>query len=204
MTLDELRNLDPAEYGRWPMQVKLVCCLLLLVLMLVGFWYLTLQGKREELHAAQQQEEELRKTFESKQTQAASLPLLKEQLAQIEESFGDLLRQLPDKEEIESLLVDISQQGLTAELEFRLFRPGKEETKEFYAERPIQIEVIGTYHKFGEFISGVSSLPRIVTTHDIKIQSNAAQRGKGAVQQLSMSLRAKTYRALSAEGEEGG
>ena len=198
MTLDELRNLDPAEYGSWPLPVKLACCVLLMIGVLFGFWHFAVQGKRDELKTVRQEEVALRQTFEDKQKLAASLPQLKEQLAQIEESFGDLLRQLPDKAEIESLLVDISQKGLSAGLEFNLFKPGKEAETEFYAELPIEIEVVGAYHQFGEFISGISSLPRIVTTHAIDIKNSSA---KGQLR-LNMSLVAKTYRAVVTEEEE--
>ena len=198
MTLDELRNLQPSEYGSWPLPVKLVFCAILLVVVLAAFWQFAIQGKRDELETARKQEVELRKTFEDKQTLAATLPLLKEQLAQIEESFGDLLKQLPDKAGIESLLIDISQKGLAAGLEFTLFKPGSEKETEFYAELPIEINVIGNYHQFGEFISGVSSLPRIVTTHNLRIESKG---GKGD-EKLNMALIARTYRALSAAEAE--
>lgn len=197
MTLDELRNLDPSEYGTWPLPVKLTCCAILMALVLAGFWQFVVQDKRDELRTARDQEEQLKETFEGKQTLAASLPQLKEQLEQIEESFGDLLKRLPDKAEIESLLIDISQKGLAAGLEFKLFKPGGEKESEFYAELPIEITVLGTYHQFGEFISGVSSLPRIVTTHNIRIEG-----GKGTTE-FSMSLVAKTYRAISAEEGDG-
>ncbi len=197
MTLNELSNLDPTSYGTWPLPVKLACCVVLLAVVLVAFWYFAVQGKRDELATVRKQEIELKQSFELKQTEAANLPLLKEQLAQIEESFGDLLKQLPDKAEIESLLIDISQKGLTAGLEFKLFKPGSISESEFYAELPIQIEVLGSYHQFGDFISGISSLPRIVTTHDIKIVS-------GGDAKYSMVLIAKTYRAIIEEEETDG
>ena len=197
MTLNELKNLDPANYGAWPLPVKLVCCAVLLAVVLSAFWYFAVQGKRDELAAVRRQEIALKESFELKQTEAANLPLLKEQLAQIEESFGDLLKQLPDKAEIESLLIDISQKGLTAGLEFKLFKPGAISESEFYAELPIQIEVLGNYHQFGDFISGISSLPRIVTTHDIRITSS----GDAG---YSMALIAKTYQAIVEEEETDG
>ena len=199
MTLNELKNLDPANYGAWPLPIKLVCCAVLLAVVLVAFWYFAVQGKRDELAAVRKQEITLKESFELKQTEAANLPLLTEQLAQIEESFGDLLKQLPDKAEIESLLIDISQKGLTAGLEFKLFKPGAISESEFYAELPIQIEVLGSYHQFGDFISGISSLPRIVTTHDIKIATSSGKDGG-----YSMALIAKTYRAIIEEEETDG
>ena len=193
MTLEELNNLDPSDIGSAPLAVRLVIVILLSVAVAFGMWYLLISAKRDELLKVEAEEVKLKDTFKEKRVKAADLEELREQLAQIKETFGDLLRQLPDKAEIEGLLVDISQTGLQAGLEFELFRPGSDIPREFYSELPIELAVVGTYHQFGEFISGVSSLPRIVTTHDI----NVSRVGKGEA--LRMTMKAKTYRAIELE-----
>ncbi len=195
MRLEDLNNLDFQNIGGWPLPIKAVAILLVCaVLGFVAFQY-DIKPQRLTLAKKETQEQELRSTFESKQKKAANLEALKLQMAEIQQSFGDMLRQLPNKTEVAGLLVDISQTGLSAGLEFELFKPGKENPSEFYAELPIQISVTGDYHEFGEFVSGVASLPRIVTTHDIKI---AKVTTKG-VDTLKMDATAKTYRALEEE-----
>ncbi|MCK5433300.1 MAG: type 4a pilus biogenesis protein PilO, partial [Gammaproteobacteria bacterium] len=149
------------------------------------------------LEKVEKEEVTLRETFEKKQKKAANLKALKEQLAEMKQSFGDMIRQLPDKTEVAGLIVDISQTGLAAGLEFELFKPGAEKPAEFYSELPISIRVVGEYHQFGEFVSGIATLPRIVTTHDISISSSGGTSGS-----LVMNATAKTYRALEEE-EEG-
>nr|WP_320416311.1 type 4a pilus biogenesis protein PilO [Candidatus Reidiella endopervernicosa] len=133
---------------------------------------------------------DLKKAFEFKQRKAANLDAYKEQLAEMERTFGALLRQLPNKAEIADLLVDISQTGLASGLEFELFKPTAERNKEFYVEHPINLKVIGQYHEFGEFASGIAALPRIVTLHDIGISPHKSK------DMLVMTARAKTYRYL--------
>jgi len=142
----------------------------------------------------------LRTTFEGKQKKAANLDAYKQQLAEMQESFGAMLRQLPDKTEVAALLVDVSQTGLAAGLEFELFKPTGEVPKDFYAELPIQIQVVGGYHEFGNFISGLAALPRIVTIHNISIAPRS-KRGGGVSSENPLTLKAtaKTYRYL----EEG-
>lgn len=190
---DNFKNLDPNNPGAWPFLVQVVAGAgVLVVVVFLGF-YLNINDQRADLTKAQTKEVDLRTTFEKKQKQAANLDALKDQMKEMQQSFGDMLRQLPNKTEVPGLIVDISQTGLAAGLEFELFKPQKEHPAEFYAELPINIKVIGTYHQFGEFISGIASLPRIVTTHDIIISKN--KDGK-----LEMSAVAKTYRALE-EGE---
>ena len=152
-----------------------------------GFYFDT-KEQIAQLDTVEKKEGELRTTFEAKQRKAANLEPLKRQLKEMKQSFGALLRLLPDKTEIEGLLVDISQAGLASGLEFRLFKPQAEVQAEFYAEQPINITVQGTYHEFGEFVSAVAALPRIVTQHDVVLKP-----GQG---ELSMSMVAKTYRYL--------
>ena len=150
------------------------------------------------LEKAESKELELRQTFEAKAKKAANLAAYEQQLDEMKESFGAMLRQLPNKTEVAELLVDISQTGLASGLEFELFKPQTEVPKEFYAELPISIRVKGNYHEFGNFISGVAALPRIVTVHDINMQP-------GEDGELTMDMLAKTYRYMDEEEiQEGG
>ena len=197
--IDDLNNLDPNNPGVWPVPVKAAVILLLIVGILYAGWYFDITKQREQLFSVQQKEQDLSGTLETKQKKAANLNALKEQMKEMEQSCGDMIRQLPDKTEVAGLLVDISQTGLAAGLEFRLFRPKGEVPSEFYSTLPIDISVIGTYHQLGEFVSGVATLPRIVTTHNISITKHAAS-GDGS-ERLLMNSVAQTYRAL--EEEEG-
>jgi type IV pilus assembly protein PilO len=205
MTLDELNNLDPNNIGSWPLLIRIVIILVVCVVILGAGLYYDVKPQREVLATEEKKEVELKSTFEIKQRKAANLEALKLQMQEMQQSFGDLLRQLPNKTEVAGLIVDISQTGLAAGLEFELFKPAKEIPSDFYAELPIQISVLGNYHQFGEFISGVAALPRIVTTHNINIdlrtQANVVE-GQGQV--LIMKATAKTYRALDTEEEEEG
>lgn len=194
MTLDDLNNLDFQHPGGWPLPVKLVAMLLVFIAILGVVYYYDTMPQREKLAKAEQKEQELKSSFEIKQKKAANLDALKQQMQEMEQSFGDMLRQLPNQTEVAGLLVDISQTGLAAGLEFELFKPGKEQPAEFYAELPIEISVLGDYHQFGEFVSGVAELPRIVTTHNINISKKGAAKGE-----LKMTATAKTYRALEEE-----
>jgi type IV pilus assembly protein PilO len=142
-------------------------------------------------------ESELRQTFEVKAKKAANLAAYEQQLSEMKESFGAMLRQLPNKTEVADLLVDISQTGLASGLEFELFKPQAEVPKEFYAELPISIRVKGTYHEFGNFVSGVAALPRIVTVHDINIEPDKDQDGE-----LTMDILAKTYRYMDDDEQQ--
>lgn len=196
MTREELNSLDPADLGSAPLSIRVAIIVVLCIVVAVLLWYFAISKQRDELIVQQNKEVELKEDFEKKQVKAVNLVPLREQLAEIKETFGDLLRQLPDKTEIEGLLVDISQTGLQAGLEFELFRPGGEIPKEFYSELPIEIVVVGDYHQFGQFVSGVSALPRIVTTHDIGIMRTS---GKDSVSVLRMKMQAKTYRAIELE-----
>jgi len=195
MKLSELQNLDFENVGSWPGPVKVVAIALLCVAILGLGWYLDWKNQLATLQAAESKQEELLEDFRFKQKKAANLDALKEQLAEIKASFGDMLKRLPKKTEVAALLVDISQQGLGAGLEFELFKPGAEKTKDFYIELPIQIRVTGSYHQFGQFVSGVMDLPRIVSKHEIRI------REKGKDQGLVMEAVAKTYRYMDEEDE---
>jgi type IV pilus assembly protein PilO len=161
----------------------------------LGYW-LDIKDQRASLEKSVAKETELRQVFQSKAKKAANLPAYEQQLAEMKESFGAMLRQLPNKTEVAELLVDISQTGLASGLEFELFKPQAEVPKDFYAELPISIRVKGDYHEFGNFISGVAALPRIVTVHDINIEPDK----DGG---LTMDILAKTYRYLD-ESDEGG
>jgi type IV pilus assembly protein PilO len=195
-------NWDIDHAGSWPAPVK-AAIIFILCVVLAGVWYyLDTESQLSELEAAEKTERELRATFEAKQKKAANLEEYKEQLAEIEKTFGDLLRQLPDKTQVPDLLVDVSQTGLASGLEFEYFKPGAEVVKDFYAELPIEIRVNGNFADFGVFVSGLASLPRIVTVHNIKIKDNENAVGPGKKSgklPLTMSALVKTYRYL----EEG-
>ena len=194
--LEELRSLDPREPGRWPLAIRAGAVgVAFLALALLGVYLLVWDGQRPELQRRQAEEQQLRQEFRDKHSKAVNLEVYKQQLKDIERSFGALLRQLPGKTEVPSLLVDISQTGLAAGLQEKLFQPEPEEKKDFYAELPIKIRLTGSYHQFGEFVSGIAALPRIVTLHDIDIKPD----NKDAYDQLSLELTAKTYRYLDDE-----
>jgi type IV pilus assembly protein PilO len=191
--LDELRSLDPRDPGRWPIAFRAGAVgLAFLVLALALSYYFVWTDQRPELQRRQAEELTLRQEFHDKHAKAVNLEVYKGQLKDIERSFGALLRQLPGKTEVPSLLVDISQTGLAAGLQEKLFQPEPEHKQDFYAELPIKIRLTGSYHQFGEFVSGIAALPRIVTLHDIDIKPD----NKDAYDQLSLELTAKTYRYL--------
>jgi len=199
MNLSNL-SLDPDNIGSWPLPIKAAAVLLICALAAGGVYYVDTQNQLADLGTIQAKEQELKTGFETKQKKAVNLEEYKLQLEEIEKSFGDLLRQLPDKTQVPDLLVDVSQTGLASGLEFELFKPGSESPKEFYAELPIDIRVLGNYMEFGTFISGLASLPRIVTIHNVKIiprKDNSATGNKN--KPLIMEALVKTYRYL----EEG-
>ena len=173
MTFDDLRRLDPRDIGSWPVVPKLGALLILLLLIVfAGYWF-DWKNQLEELAQARNKEQELRTAFLDKQKQAVNLDAYRKQLAEIEESFGEMLKQLPNKSEMEALLTDINQAGLGRGLQFELFRPApRENTSEFYAELPITIKLTGKYHDIGAFASDVSQLSRIVTLNDIALNPN--------------------------------
>ncbi|MDH3514892.1 MAG: type 4a pilus biogenesis protein PilO [Gammaproteobacteria bacterium] len=192
MTLDDLKNFDVNNMGSWPVPIKIAGILIVcVVILMAGFWFL-IQGELEDYGNAQKKEESLRETYLNKKGLAVNLPAYQQQMEEMEQTFGSLLRQLPNTTEVPDLLVDITQAGLGRGLEFTLFRPEKELPKDFYAEMPISVEVRGTYHELAQFVSDVAALPRIVTFGDINITT-------GKENKLTMSAKAKTYRYL----EEG-
>ncbi len=196
MTLDDLKNIDVNNLGSWPVPIKIGGILVVsIIILFAGFWFL-IQGELEEYGEAQTKEAGLRETFMNKKGMAINLPAYKLQMEEMEQTFGSLLRQLPNTTEVPDLLVDITQAGLGRGLEFALFRPEKEQPKDFYAEMPISIEVRGSYHELAQFVSDVAALPRIVTFGDISISST------GKDNKLTMSAKAKTYRYLD-EGSAG-
>jgi type IV pilus assembly protein PilO len=190
MTLDDLRRLDPRDIGSWPVVPKLGALLILLLfIVFAGYWF-DWRNQLEELAQARDQEQELRTAFLDKKKQAVNLEAYRKQLAEIEESFGEMLKQLPNKSEMEALLTDINQAGLGRGLQFELFRPAqKENMSEFYAELPITIRLTGKYHDIGAFASDVSQLSRIVTLNDIALTPNKDG-------DLALDAVAKTFRYL--------
>ncbi len=168
--VDELRSLDPRDPGRWPLVIRAFFVALIFVVCAAVAWYLLVWNEdRPLLQKAEADELDLRAQFDTKQQRAANLDAYKAQLAEMERSFGAMLRQLPGKTEVPNLLVDISQTGLAAGLQEKLFQPGTEKSNGFYAELPIKIKLVGSYHQFGAFVSGIAALPRIVTLRDIQI-----------------------------------
>ena len=189
MTLDEIRQLNFKDAGSWPLPIKGVALLLLLIAMLVAAYFLDWSDQLDALEAATQQEVQLKQEFLDKKKQAVNLDLYRKQLTEIEQAFGALLKQLPNKSEMDALLTDINQAGLGRGLQFELFKPAPSETRtEYYAELPVTIRVTGTYHDLAAFTSDVAKLPRIVLLQDIGINV-----GKDS---LVMDATAKTYRYL--------
>jgi len=190
MTLDDIRRLDPSEIGSWPILPKMVALLVLLVAVIFGGYWFDWRNQVQELDASRQKEQQLRTSFLGKQKQAVNLDAYREQLATIEQEFGEMLKQLPNKSEMEGLLTDINQAGLGRGLQFVLFKPAQSETRsEFYAELPIGIKLKGNYHDMGAFASDVAQLPRIVTLSNISLKKD---KGGG----LEMDATARTYRYL--------
>jgi len=197
---EQLRNLDARDVGRWPFLFRALAVVLVFAVatgLLV--WQFVYRGNLPDLRAAEAEQQSLWSTFDQKQRKAANLEAYRQQLAEIERTFGAMLRQLPGRTEVPSLLVDISQTGLAAGLQEKLFQPGQETRQDFYAELPIKIRLTGSYHEFGEFVSGVAALPRIVTLHDIQISQDKGRGGRGTAapsDDLILDVTAKTYRYL--------
>jgi type IV pilus assembly protein PilO len=197
--MQELRGLDPRDPGRWPFAVRALATAICFVIVAVALIYIFVwQERMPQLQQREDQEQALRNEYKAKHAKAVNLAVYKQQLADIEKSFGALLRQLPSKTEVPNLLVDISQTGLAAALQEKLFQPGQEVKKDFYAELPIKITLTGSYHDFGAFVSGIAALPRIVTLGDIEIKPVSTS----GFDNLTMDVTAKTYRYIEDEGSD--
>jgi type IV pilus assembly protein PilO len=198
---DQLRNLDPNDPGRWPLAVRIATVALLFVLITAGgYYFLVWQKQRPVLLEERAKEGQLMESLSTKARRAANLDAYRQQLAEMEKSFGAMLRQLPNKTEVPNLLVDISQTGLAAGLEEKLFQPQGENKKDFYAELPIKIRLTGGYHEMGKFASGIAALPRIVTLHDIEITPVGGTKANFTdPSELTFDVTAKTYRYLDDE-----
>ena len=197
----DLNNLDFNNIGSWPVAVKAVVVTVVAVAVLAAGYFRDIKSQQESLNRVTSEEARLKDDFEVKQAKAANLDAYKAQMKEMEDSFGAMIRQLPSKTEVEDLLVDISQTGLASGIEFQLFKPLKEKHIEFYAELPISLKMTGTYHQFGEFVSGIAALPRIVTLENISITKASGSKGNSNL--LTMTATAKTYRYLD-ESEVSG
>jgi len=223
LDLAQLRNIDFNDVSRWPMSAKVVAVVLICIVVLGAGLWLDTRRQLDTLESIRQKEKSLKTDFMGKQEKAANLDAYKAQMEEMRRSFGAMLRQLPSKTEVAELLVDISQTGLQTGLEFELFKPEGERPADFYAELPITIKVAGTYHEFGQFVSDIAALPRIVTLQDFSIgpmgQKSGSAKTKGGKNaedkkasdagqdMLIMEVTAKTFRYLDEQellGEEGG
>lgn len=194
--IDDLQQLDINDIGRWPFPFRAALIVILFVIVVgVGFYLTIVQNKAPILDRVKAEEKNLWVNFENKQKKAANYDAYKTQLEQMEQSFGTMLRQLPGETEIPSLIVDISQTGLAAGLQEKLFEPQPEIQRDFYAEKPIKIQLSGGYHEIANFVSGIAALPRIVTLHNINITPEA----KDSYNELSIEVTAQTYRYLEEE-----
>jgi len=182
-------NWDFNEAGNWPVAIKIAAVVLASTLVMAGWVYYDTVDQWSSLEKVEKKEFSLKKTFERKQAKAVNLAAYKQQLVDMQKQFGAMLQQLPNKTQIADLLVDVSQAGLASGLEFNLFQPSGERRKDFYAEKPIRLTVVGSYHEFGEFVSNLAALPRIVTLHNVSLTP-----GKG--ENMTMNATAKTYRYL--------
>ncbi len=197
----KLNELDFNNIGGWPQNYKIGFCAIVGLLILILAYLLVFRGQGEELEGLESQESTLRTEFEQKAGRAANLQPLKQQLAQMEQVLQQMLRQLPSKTEMPDLIVDISQTALSSGLTNELFQPGPETPKEFYVEKPIALRMVGSYHQFGAFVSGVASLPRVVilTMHDISLQPVNSKAGITGNGNLELSGTVKTYRYMDEE-----
>jgi len=193
MKLDDFNNIDFKNVGSLPMPVKLVLLGALSLILIVMGYFLLWSPEIDELEQAKAKEQDLRQTFLTKKAQAIKVEAYKQQMIDIEKTFGALLKQLPDKSQMDGLLTDINQAGLGRGLEFELFKPGQEVVADFYAEMPIQIKIKGNYHDVGAFATDISKLSRIVTLNDISIAPLNKDQKDSA---LIMEAVAKTYRYL--------
>jgi type IV pilus assembly protein PilO len=195
--LEDLKDLDPNDFGRWPGTVRIgaIAAIFLISAFLMVF-FLAWKPKKPVLDDARAEETKLMSTLESKARKAANLDAYIAQLQEMEQSFGAMLRKLPNKTEVPNLLTDISQQGAGAGLDQKLFQPAAQVTRDFYAELPIRMRLTGSFHSIGSFVSGIAALPRIVTLHDVTISPTGKEKG---LDLLQLDVTAKTYRYLDEE-----
>lgn len=190
---EDFRNLNPNDPGAWPLAPKIAVLVGIFVAALLAGWWFLWSDQLTELESREQEEVSLKQQYLDKKKQAVNLDLYREQLAEIDRSFGALLKQLPNKSEIDALLIEVNQAGLGRGLQFELFRPGQEQIKDFYAELPVAVKINGAYHDFGAFAADIAKLPRIVTLNNISI----APLKEGAI--LSLDATTKTFRYLDEE-----
>lgn len=191
--LDDLNNIDWENMGSWPILGKVVFCVLIFIVVSVGGYFYLVADQIEELENAQKKEQTLKSDYEKKSFQAANLEAYKEQMEEMETTFGTLLEQLPKEAEVPGLIDDISASALGSGLDLNLMDPQSMRNAEFYKELPINIEVTGGYHEMGAFVSALASLPRIVTLHDFTISGGGGKAGQGKSGTLRMKIAAKTY-----------
>lgn len=194
--IDDLNNLDFNNVGNWPLLFKALAIVIICGAVLGAGYYLDTEEQLVTFEKAEAKEAKLKKTFETRQAKAANLEAYRQQMQEMEKTFGALLLKLPSQTEIAELLVDISRVGLNSGLEFELFQPGTEKRKDFYAEYPINLRIKGTYHQLGKFASGIAALPRIVTLHNLSISKTKDKR-------LIMTTTANTYRYLDKKQQKG-
>jgi type IV pilus assembly protein PilO len=194
MTWDELKRLNPRDIGIWPAPAKFGAMFLLLLLLLAAAAYFGWYPQYDDLESKRKQELSLREQFSAKKAKAINLDLYVQQLKEVEQQFGAMLRQLPSKSEMDSLLQDINQAGLGRGLQFELFKPNSERIQDFYAELPVNVRLTGNYHDVGAFASDVAQLSRIVTLNDIAISNKDPKESR-----LTMEAVAKTFRYLDDE-----
>lgn len=190
--LRDFKGLDPNDPGQWPLAPRVATLLAIFFVLVVGGWWFDWSDQLATLEAKEREEATLKEDWVNKKRQAVNLPEYRRQLSEIDHQFGALLKQLPNRSEMESLLADINQAGLGRGLQFELFKPGTEVMKDFYAELPIAVRVTGSYHDLGEFVGDVAQMPRIVTLNDIAIETQ-----KEGV--LKFDATAMTYRYLDDE-----
>ncbi len=188
----DFKNLNPSDIGAWPFAPRIAALVLFLAAIIACGWFFLWSGQLETLDAKQKEEEKLKQDYLDRKRQAVNLELYKQQLNEIDQTFGALLKQLPNKSEMEALLTEINQSGLGRGLQFELFKPGQEVSKEFYAELPITVKITGNYHDIGAFASDIAKLPRIVTLNNIAITPHASGR-------LTLDATTKTFRYLDEE-----
>jgi len=190
--VEDFKSLDPKDIGTWPALPRATVLLGIFVALLAGGWWFDWKSQIEDLEAKQQQEEKLKSEYLDKKKQAVNLEEYRKQLAEIDKTFGTLLKQLPNKAEMEALLIDINQAGLGRGLQFELFKPGRETARDFYAELPITLKITGSYHDLGAFAADVAKLSRIVSLTNLAVLPDKSA-------QLRMDATAMTYRYLDEE-----